>query len=282
MVTFEGWIASQRVEDRRDTLDRIVRGTGTAPLRVADGPGQTVLAELEPGALLKRLSERNGWTRVRRTAWVRTASLRRETTPSRGAASPAPRTPPPRQETANSVVRSDDVPPPAGREAQRTTRPTSLRAAPGGAERASVAAGASVEALARSEGWVRVRIEGWVPERDLAAADSLAASAVSAADLRADPERYKGRTLRWEVQAVSVQRADPLRRGLAADEEYLLARGPGDEGAVVYVALPRPLVADIRALPPLTDIFITARVRDGRSPPVGAPLLDLISFSRVQ
>jgi hypothetical protein len=282
MVTFEGWIASLRVEDRRDTLDRMVRGSGTAPLRVADGPGQTILADLEPGALLKRLSERNGWTRIRRSAWVRTASLRRETAPPRGNAAPPPRTPPPRDETTNTASRSGEAPPAAGSQSQRTTRQTALRAAPGGAERASVAAGASVEALARSEGWVRVRIEGWVPERDLTVADSMAASAVSAADLRADPDQYRGRVLRWEVQAVSVQRADPLRRGLAADEEYLLARGPGDEGAIVYVALPRSLVTEIRALPPLTDIFITARVRDGRSPPVGAPLLDLISFSRIQ
>jgi hypothetical protein len=127
-----------------------------------------------------------------------------------------------------------------------------------------------------------VRLEGWVSERDLAGADSSGSSVLSAAELRAEPNSHKGKVVRWEVQAVSVQRADALRRGMSPEEQYLLARGPKDEGAILYVVLPRALVDQVRGVPPLSSIIITARVRDGRSPPVGAPLLDLISFTRVQ
>jgi hypothetical protein len=285
-IVLDGWIVSTRLSSRIDSLDRVVRGTGTAPLRIGDGANESVVADLEVGARMKRLADRNGWTHVRRTVWVRTASIRGETSAARGRAAETRTTPPPRG--------APPTPPPAARPpvtaappsetggAQRLARETALRAGPGGAERATVRAGANLETLARDGGWVKVRLEGWVSERDLAGADSSGSSAISAAELRADPGGHKGKVVRWEVQAVSVQRADPLRRGLAADEQYLLARGPKDEGAILYVALPPALVDQIRGVPPLSSIIITARVRDGRSPPVGAPLLELISFTRVQ
>lgn len=297
-IVLEGWIVSTRLSSRIDSLDRVVRGTGTASLRVGDGANEGVVAELEVGARVKRLADRNGWTHVRRTVWLRTASIRGETSAARGRGAetraPGTRTPEPRAaDTRGAAPRATVTPPPAVRppatvpsteagSAQRLARETTLRAGPGGAERATIRAGANLETLGRDAGWVRVRVEGWVSERDLAGADSLGSSAMSAAELRADPNAHKGKIVRWEVQAVSVQRADPLRRGLAPDEQYLLARGPKDEGAIVYVALPRALVDQIRGVPPLSNIIITARVRDGRSPPVGAPLLDLISFTRVQ
>jgi hypothetical protein len=271
-VVIEGWLVSTRVSARRDTLDRTIVGTGSAPLRVADGMGQPLVGELEPGTVLKRLADRNGWTQVRRTGWVRTAALQRSTV----------RTPPsPRRDSSSTQARTPAPAPTQDAGDQQTMRATSMRASPGGDERASIRPGSQVQVVAHDGGWARVRIEGWVPERDLMITDSSAAAQLSAADLRADPVANRGKIVRWDVQVIAVQRADPLRRALAPDEPYLLARGPGDEGAVLYVALPKTLVDQIRALPQLSNITITARVRDGRSAPVGAPLLDLISFTRI-
>jgi hypothetical protein len=286
-VVLDGWIVSTRLSSRIDSLDRVVRGTGTAPLRTGDGANESVLADLEVGARMKRLADRNGWTHVRRTVWVRTASIRGEASASRGRAAESPP-----QAARGTPGRASITPPPTARppaaappteagSAQRLARETALRAGPAGAERATIRAGANLETLARDGGWVRVRLEGWVSESDLAGSDS-GSSVLSASELRADPNAHKGKVVRWEVQAVSVQRADALRRAMAPDEQYLLARGPKDEGAILYVVLPRALVDQIRGVPPLSSIIITARVRDGRSPPVGAPLLDLISFTRVQ
>lgn len=286
-LVLDGWLISTRLTSRIDSLDRVVRGAGTAQLRKSDGPTEDILADLEQGARLKKLGDRNGWTHVRRTVWARTAVLRGgEAAGSRGA-EPRAGAPPPRVETPPPAPAARPVAPPTSASGDadgtlKVARETALRSGPNGPERATVKAGATVETLARDAGWVRVRVEGWVPERDLANADSGGTPSLSAADLRANPEAHKGKIVRWEVQAVSVQRADALRRGLAADEQYLLARGPGDEGAILYVALPRNLVDDVRSVPQLSKIIITARVRDGRTPPVGAPLLDLISFSRVQ
>ena len=177
--------------------------------------------------------------------------------------------------------RSRDAAPPLPEGTLVTARSSELRTAPdGGAAIGTAAKDVMLTPLARERGWVRVRVEGWVRERDVMPADSLARSAVSAADLRADPLGSRGRIVRWEVEIVAFQVADPLRHDLTPDEPYLLARGPGRENALLYLAIPPSLVAQARALPPLAPVIITARVRTGKSNPTGVPVLDLQQLSR--
>ena len=189
------------------------------------------------------------------------------------------------------VATRTDAPAPAQRAASDTAMPdgmtpvraTTLRDAPDGERHlAQVPAGQGtvVTPLARDRGWVRIRVEGWVPEADLAPADSALRVSLSAADLRADPRGARGRVVRWDVEVLALQIADPLRRDLAADEPYLLARGPGAENALLYLAVPPSLLGAARALPALTPITVTARVRNGRSEPVGVPILDLQTITR--
>ena len=165
-------------------------------------------------------------------------------------------------------------------EALRTGRKTSVRTAPDGPVVVALDPGAVVQPLARERGWTRVRIEGWVPDADLLPADTALRVALSAADLRADPQGTRGKVVRWEVEAFGVERADPLRPEMAPDESYLLARGPGKENALLYLVVPTSMLSAARSLPPLTSLLITARVRSGRSEPVGIPILDIISFTR--
>jgi hypothetical protein len=161
-----------------------------------------------------------------------------------------------------------------------TRAPTSLRTSPGGDVLASVPGGVPIATLAREGGWVRVRLEGWIPDSATEAAGTRSAGMLSAADLRANPEGTRGRMVRWSVETLAFQTADELRRGLEPGEPYLLARGPGDERAVLYLAVPDSLVARAQALRPLTEISITARVRNGRSLPAGVPILELLDISR--
>jgi hypothetical protein len=160
------------------------------------------------------------------------------------------------------------------------SRPSALRDAPDGRTLATMQAGAVLTPLARDRGWVRVRLEGWVAERDLVPADTTLRARLSAADLRADPQGTRGKMVHWDVEFLALQTADPLRRDLAPEEPYMLVRGPGDENALLYIAVPPSLVASVRALPPLAQVSVTARVRNGRSDPVGVPILDLQSFAR--
>jgi hypothetical protein len=71
-----------------------------------------------------------------------------------------------------------------------------------------------------------------------------------------------------------------LRTGLAPGEQYLLALGPGPEKSLVYLAVPQPLLAAARSLPPLAQVTVTARVRNGKSEPAGVPILDLETLTR--
>ena len=158
--------------------------------------------------------------------------------------------------------------------------PTKLRASPAGEPTADLTKGLVVQPLARERGWVRVRVEGWVEEKDFMPADSTFAAGLSAADLRANPDGTRGKLVRWSVQVLSLQLADPLRRDFARDEPYLLARGPGAENALLYLAIPPSLLSEAKGIAPLSTVIVTARVRLGRSEPVGTPILDLQSFIR--
>jgi hypothetical protein len=154
-----------------------------------------------------------------------------------------------------------------------------LRAAPDAKALATVAPGATLTPLARDRGWVRVRLEGWIPERDLAPADTSIRTGVSAADLRADPVGTRGKLVRWSVQVLARQKADVLRKDLAPDETYLLARGPYEENALLYLVVPPSLLVMTKSIPELSQAMITARVRTGRSDLVGVPILDLLTIT---
>ena len=135
-------------------------------------------------------------------------------------------------------------------------------------------------AVARDNGWTRVRIEGWIRDDNLVPTDSSYRPSLSAADIRAAPDGAKGAMVRWEIQFIAIQRADQLRPDLRLGEPYILARGPGDETGLLYFAVPQSLLPEIERLEPLQELTVTARVRVGRSEPVGVPILDLLSAVR--
>jgi hypothetical protein len=174
------------------------------------------------------------------------------------------------------------APAPADGDSYNVLVPSVLRAAPSAGAIGDLRKGASVTVLARDRGWVRVRAEGWVPDSALTPADTTFRAGLSAADLRADPVAAHGKMVVWTVEFLALQTADPLRHGLADGEPYILARGPGSENALLYLVVPPSLVGTARALQPLAKITITARVRDGRSEPVGVPILDLQTIRRTR
>jgi hypothetical protein len=192
--------------------------------------------------------------------------------PAGAMAEPAPR---PLEPTASGPMSAA----PLSDSALVPTSNVALRAAPDARALATIAQGTSMIPLARERGWVRVRVEGWVPERDLAPADTTVRTGISAADLRADPEGSRGKVVRWGVQVLARQTADPLRKDLAADETYLLARGPSEENALLYLVVPPAMLDAVKGIPALSQAMITARVRTGKSQLVGVPILDLITIT---
>jgi hypothetical protein len=190
--------------------------------------------------------------------------------------SPAPPATPAAAATSAAVV------PTASNDSYNIAVSSVLRDAPSSAAIGQLQKTVNVEVIARDRGWSRVRIEGWVPDSVLVPADTAFRSNLSAADLRADPAAARGKMVIWNVEFLALQTADPLRQGLADEEPYILARGPNSENALLYLVVPPSLMGTARALQPLAKISVTARVRDGRSDPVGIPILDIQTLRRIR
>lgn len=318
-VTFTGWMDGSNLGPARDSFPAQLTGKIAMRLRSAPSMRGVILGEVRPLAGVFTTGKQASWVNVRRSGWVdakalpAAASAKAAATtakPPAKATPPAPRTPaakpvatkaaPPAKTKAAPVAAktapAKSQPEPKVEAAPaaetvptiellpegtlRVVRTTVGRNAPNGLVVGQIGAGSYVIPLARSRGWVRVRSEVWVPERDVVPADSTYGASLSAADLRADPEGTRGKTVRWEVQILALQYADPLRRDLATDEPYFLAKGPGAEDQLLYLAIPPSLLAEARSTQALTRLLITARVRTGRSQPVGIPILDMLSFAR--
>ena len=317
-VVVEGFVESSLLGGKSGKYKLTVKSASGALLRAASQSDGAVRAQLRSGLGLALVVRSGEWVKVRRGGWVATSAFSKGDPKKRAAAretaSPPPASRPPAT-PAPLPSRVATAPPPAGATAGSAappvaptarpsgsqavvatpasggaasppegslvpTKPLELRESPGGSSLGSLKTGSLVTPLARERGWVRVRIEGWVPDGDLAPADTALQTAISAADLRADPAGTRGRVVRWEVEVLSFQTADPLRKDLTPDEPYLLARGPSRENALLYLALPPSLVTMAKTLAPLSSVRITARVRTGRSDPIGVPVLDIMSLTK--
>ena len=273
-VTMEGWIFAASVGTTdRDGYNLAVTRAPEENLRSA--PAGALVAKLTQGFLLSRVDTSDRWVHVRRDGFVskddlelipetvQAPGLRPGVTDSgaaRSAAPPAPDT------TATDPVRA------------LPTRRTTVYRAPDGPALGALAPETPLRILSRSGEWSRVQFEGWVKSADLRPAPAGVLVGVSAAELRADPQRYVGQVLKWTVQYVAIETADDLRPDIADGTTYVLARGPLPERGFVYIVIPEGRKADIAKLPPLATIGVTVRVRVGRSRYIGNPVVELLAL----
>lgn len=289
-LTLTGWIETSRLAGARDSFPASIGGSTNWRIRADGSLNGRILGEFRAGAGFRILERRGNWARIQRAVWAPSNLVAR----SAAATSAAPATPPARTGTppqtptpatvgvpaspaASDAPDASPAPQPAPG-ALRAQAGLALRSAPSGPEVGTLQEGVVVEPMARDRGWVRVRVEAWVAESLFVPADTAYGATLTAADLRLDPDGHKGRVVRWRVQVVGLQTADPLRPDLRPDEPFLLAMGPAGEDAILYIAIPPSMLAEARAIPPLASVLLTARVRTGRSAPTGAPVLDLLSI----
>jgi len=283
-ATLEGWVALASV--RGDAAGLVVNAPGGEDLR--NGPGGAYAAHFPPGVFLERIEAQGPWVHVRRTGWVRERGVRLDApAPATPGASPAPvpsaaGVPSAGGPAARVAVRATSALPAAP--ALPSTRVGDAGAAlldrPGGDTLARVAPFGPVEVVSRQGAWTRVRLEAWLPSAALGStADSAGAIGdLSAAALMETPDIYRGRALDWSVQFIALRSAEEIRTDFHPGEAFLLTRGPGRESGFVYIAVPPPLLPAARRLQPLQRIRVLARVRNGRSPLMGAPVLDLVEL----
>jgi hypothetical protein len=277
-VTLDGWIFGTSVGvTPRAGFDLAVTRAPEENLRTA--PAGPIIAKLAEGFLLTKVGENGSWVHVQRAGWVKRSALEPVVVvaSSRSAASDTGPSGTGQGELPPGPRPGVDGPAPDPSRAQPARRTVVYRA-PDGPPAGTVAPSTSLKVLSKSGEWARVQFEGWVKASDLEAAPPGVLVGVSAAELRAEPQRFAGQILRWTVQFIALQQADELRPEMPKGASYFLARGPLPERGFVYVVLPEAKRALVEGLTPLATVQVTARVRAGRSRFLGNPVLDLLSL----
>ena len=280
-LTLDGWIFATSVgpSDRPD-FDLLVTRAPNENLRAA--PAGPLVAERARGFGLNRVPRRGGagsdtssrWIHVTREGWVQRGGL-------------APVADVVATRTADSTEADSGQGAPAARAADtarvdssraQPMRMTTLYRAPDGPEAGTLAAEIPLRVLSRTGEWTRVQFEGWVKGGELQAAPAGVLVGITAAELRAEPQRYVGQLLRWRLEFIAIQKADELRPDIPNGSSYVLARGPLPERGCVYVIVPDIKMPAFRTLTPLAIMQITAKVRNGRSRYLGNPVVELVSL----
>ena len=271
-VVVEGWIfTSSTSPTRRDGFDLVVSNSDGENIR--ESPNGEVVGRVRAGTLLRKLETRGGWTRVSRTGWV----------PRNAVSSQAPADTPAVARSDSAPATTGVAPVPAPRPAVPETdraavaRATPIYASPQGGQYGTLQAGAPARVLGRSGDWVRVSVDGWVRDIDLQAATGGALTGVTAAEVRAEPARYVGRTVDWRLQLISVQTADELRTEMSRGQRYLLTRGPLPEPGFVYVTVTAAQAAEFGAMPALQEMVLRVNIKAPRTKYLTTPVVELVS-----
>ena len=281
-VTVEGWIYRPSTSPtRREGFDLVVSSEEGENLRRA--PNGPIVGRAREGTLLERVGERGKWFRVRRDGWVP-----RKAVPAAKRATAAPKPAPPEaiaETTATQAGKASAAPAPSaavpaplpGIEGVETLRETGLSRAPDSAAVVTLPAGTPARIVGRTGDWVRIQVEGWVPEADVKAAQAGVLAGISAAEVHATPEKFVGQTLDWRLQIIAVQLADELRPEMPSGQPYLLTRGPLPEPGFVYVTIPPDRIAEFRALPPLQEMTLRVTLKAARTRYLATPVAELVS-----
>jgi len=256
------WMRSLRVIDRGG-FDLVVSQSGGENLR--DAPSGSVVGRVVAGTLLEEIERVPGWVRVRRTMWIWAESVVLDLAIE-------PDADPPEEEAAAVAERF------------RMAGPNGLPVltAPDGDTLVRVRPGGDVEVTAREGNWARVRIEGWAWLPLTAEGEDVDAPVlvdVSPSEVAAEPGTFRGRLVEWDLQFVSLERADKVRSDFYEGEPFLLTRTTGADAAIfVYVALPPERLSEVAELTPLERIRVIGRIRVGAATFTGSPIVDLLEL----
>lgn len=284
-VVVGGWIFSKSTgKTTRDGFDLVVTASGGENIR--ESPNGQIIARVREGTLLSKERVRGTWTRVSRAGWVPVEAVK-SVAPARAAAeSPAAAAPgepeltEPVESGALPAQAAVSVPPDdttAEAERTQTTRETAIFAAPQGGPYGTLQPGVPARVLSRSGEWTRVQLEGWVRESDLKAGSEASLGGVTAAEIRADPARYLGRTVEWRLELIAVQTADELRIEMPKGQRYLLTRGPLPEPGFVYVMVTESQANEFRSLQALQELTLRVTIKAPRTRFLATPVVELVS-----
>ena len=267
---FDGWIWTRSLQAvNRGAFDLVVSVEGGENIR--GGPGGEILGHVEQGTLLETVERVAGWARVRRRAWVWRSSVALfGTDPSGDSAGRSGFTAP-----SSSVG--------VGEWAQGFSANAPVLSTPDGDTLATLASSTNLQVLAREGNWTRVRLEGWIwlPEGADEGAGVSPRTDATLASVVAAPDDYRGEVVQWDLQFISLERAEEIRTDFYETEPFLLTRMGDGYQSFVYVAIPPERLGEAQRLDPLERIRVLGRVRTGSARLTGSPILELLSFERI-
>jgi hypothetical protein len=125
------------------------------------------------------------------------------------------------------------------------------------------------------EGWI------WLPQGSEGGIEASIRTDVTLEDVAAAPDDFRGEVLQWDLQFISLERAEEIRTDFFVTEPFLLTRiGDSGEG-FVYVAIAPERLGEAQGLSPLERIRVVGRVRTGSARLTGSPILELLSLDRI-
>ena len=271
-VALEGWIwtASLQTTDL-ESFDVVVATDGGENLRAS--PSGSILGRLEEGTLLEELRNEPGWTRVRRTGWIWSASVTTMSGVETAAGASAP---------SGVDPRATNTPP---ERFVRLGARTAILSSPDGDTLGFSSGTSDVEILAREGSWARVRLDGWVWRPRATEADMLddtapgSGEAITPATLAAPGgESLEGRRVTWRVQFISLERAEAIRTDFFEGEPFILGRYGGSDGPFIYISVPPERLSEVEGLTPLEMVTVTGRVRRASSALTDSPIVELLAI----
>jgi len=266
----EGWVWTRSLRAvNRGRFDLVVSAEGGENIRGT--PGGEILGRLEQGVLLETLERVPDWARVRREVWLwRRSVVLFGSNISGGSAERSSLTVPSNEADAEEWALGGSAGAP-------------ILSAPDGDTLAVSAPSTNLRVLAREGNWARVRLEGWIwlPQGADGGVEASIRTDVTLESLAAAPDDYRGEVLQWDLQFISLERAEEIRTDFYVNEPFLLTRtGDGDQG-FVYVAIPPERLREAQGLSPLERIRVIGRVRTGSARLTGSPILELLSLDRI-
>jgi hypothetical protein len=263
-VGVRGWMWSASLERAGDAWRVAPR---TENLRVA--PNGRVLGQLVEGVGVRRVGEEGRWFEIELVGWLPESSVTRNEAPT--ALAPADTVRPPVATRPSAEPQADEAV--AASAMGSLSRGVEMRNAPEGGKVAELPGETPVRVLESRGGWTHVRVDGWVPSSAVRAGaiDDVGPDVVAAAPAGT----FSGRTVRWTLEHVALQQADPWRPDFEPGEWYDLARVPGIEGRYVYLALPEGLVEEFRGMSPFRTLRVEGTVRTGSSALTGTPIVQV-------